>query len=183
MRLPRGSRVGSYVVRQARTLKTRASFLGSSGRAAMFNREMSVRGGRRHHRPNYGTAYCAGRRLDSTTKEEGDRGVDEWGRDGMNSPCARSSVFKSEPKARGAFFFPGRGRRRIEWEVVATRARAKERADGAKATRRPRRKTAGRPTETHDRRAHHHESSHRFSFLILICTRQCMHLLFTSLIL
>jgi hypothetical protein len=46
---------------------------------------------------------------------------------------------------------------------VATRARGKERAEWAKAMRRPWRTAAGRHTETHDRRAHHHESSnHRF---------------------
>ena len=46
---------------------------------------------------------------------------------------------------------------------MVTRARAKERVEWAKATRRPWRTAAGRHKETHDRRARHHErSSHRF---------------------
>ena len=32
-----------------------------------------VRRGRRHHGPHYGTVYCTGKGLDSTTKEEGGR--------------------------------------------------------------------------------------------------------------
>ena len=65
-----------------------------------------------------------------------------------------------------AFFFWDRGRRGTDWKGVATKARAKERANWAKAMRRPWRMVAGRHTKTHDRRAHNHESSsHRFFFL------------------
>ena len=125
---------------------------------------MSVSGGTRHQRPiNYGgTVYCAGRRLDSTTKEEGDIASTSGGKkDGLNSPCAIIFVFRWEPQVRGAFCFSGRGRTGTNCkEKIATRARAKGRADWAnKAIRRPWWTAAGRPTETHDRRAHYHEST------------------------
>ena len=45
--------------------------------------------------------------------------------------------FRSEPQVRGTFCFSGRERRGTDWKGVPTRARAKERADWAKATRRP----------------------------------------------
>ena len=38
-------------------------------------KDNDVQAGRRHRRPNYGTGYCAGRGLDSTTKEEGDKAL------------------------------------------------------------------------------------------------------------
>ena len=51
---------------------------------------------------------------------------------------------------------------------MATRAREKERADWAKGMMRPPWRTAaGRHTETHDRRAHHHESSSHVFFLFV----------------
>ena len=75
--------------------------------------------------------------------------------------------------------FLGRGRRGTDWKGAATRARAKERAEWAKATRRPWRTAAGRHTETHDRRAHHHESSnHRF--FLDVSRGSSTYLLFTS---
>ena len=87
----------------------------------------------------------------------------------MTSPCARNFVFSDQNrKLRGAFCFLGRARRGTDRKGAATRARAKERAEWAKATRRPWRTAAGRHTETHDRRAHHHESSnHRFFLDVL----------------
>ena len=42
-RLTRGRRVRSYVVRQARTNTIRAFFIGSSGRAAILNRDVRAR--------------------------------------------------------------------------------------------------------------------------------------------
>ena len=42
-RVSRGSRVGSYVVREARTPTIRAFFIGNSGGAAMLNREVRAR--------------------------------------------------------------------------------------------------------------------------------------------
>ena len=98
----------------------------------------------------------------------------------MTSPCARIFVFfKSGPQAARSILFLGRGRRGTDWKGAATRARAKERAEWAKATRRPWRTAAGRHTETHDRRAHHHESSnHRFFLDVL--RGSSTYLLFTS---
>ena len=74
----RGSRRGSYVGRQAQKPAIRASFKGSSGSAAMHNRDgyalrqAPQRAKRRHclglHRGNHVV-----RRLDSTTTQEGDR--------------------------------------------------------------------------------------------------------------
>lgn len=87
--------------------------------------------------------------------------------------------FRSEPQAARSILFLGRGRRGTDWKGAATRARAKERAEWAKATRRPWRTAAGRHTETHDRRAHHHESSnHRFFLDVL--RGSSTYLLFTS---
>ena len=75
-RLWRDSRVGSYVVCQARfTLILYAA-------AAEPERSigMSVRGGRRHYTPNYGTVYL--RRQEAGFDDEGlgRQGVDERGR-------------------------------------------------------------------------------------------------------
>ena len=98
----------------------------------------------------------------------------------MTSPCARNFVFSDQNrKLRGAFCFLGRARRGTDRKGAATRARAKERAEWAKATRRPWRTAAGRHTETHDRRAHHHESSnHRF--FLDVSRGSSTYLLFTS---
>ena len=94
-RLSRGCRVGSYVVRQARAPTIRASFLGSSGRAARsIISGMFVRGGRRPHRPNLQLL----RRQEAGFDDEGGGGqsVDERGRDGLNLPCARIFVFSDQ---------------------------------------------------------------------------------------
>ena len=93
-KLTRGSRVGSYVVHQARTPTIRTSYLGSGGRAATLSRDVSVRVGRRHHRPTYGTAQLL--RQDAGFDDEGggSQRVDERGRDGFNSPRASISVFQ-----------------------------------------------------------------------------------------
>ena len=74
----RGGRVGSYGGRQAPTPVIRASFVGSGGSAAMHSwdgcarRQAPPRDKSRHglslHRGN-----CAVRRLDSGTKDGGDR--------------------------------------------------------------------------------------------------------------
>ena len=74
----RGSRVGSYVGRQAQTPAIRAFFIGSSGSAAMHNRDGYAL---RQAPPRAKLRHCLGlhrgnravRRLDSTTTPEGDR--------------------------------------------------------------------------------------------------------------
>ena len=75
-RLRLGGRVGSYVVRQAWSPTIPASFLGSSGRAAMQNRDAHAwrqalpRANPRHHLRLY-RGNCPVR-CDSTMKEDGD---------------------------------------------------------------------------------------------------------------
>ena len=76
---------------------------------------MLVRGGRRHQDPHYGAVsglsggICAGRRLDSTTEEEGD-----WPSTGGEGtdwtlPERELSFFRSAPQAARSFLFFGTG--------------------------------------------------------------------------
>ena len=96
--------------------------------------------------------------------------VDKPGRDGLNYPCCarKYCFFPIRNASARSILFSGRGRRGVTRKGVATRARAKERAHRAKATRRPWRTAAGRHTETHVRRAHHHESTAVIVFFSLI---------------
>ena len=72
-RLRRGSRVGSYVARQARTPTIRASFFRQQRQhsIAQSGCPCAEAGATTGH--TTAKSNCAGRRLDSTTKEEGDR--------------------------------------------------------------------------------------------------------------
>ena len=49
---------------------------------------MSARGGRRDHKPNYGTAQLLRQEAGFDDKGGGRQSVDERGRDGLESPCA-----------------------------------------------------------------------------------------------
>ena len=57
-----------------------------------------------------------------------------------------------------------RGGRRTDWNGPEARARSREWTKCAKALRLPWTTAAGRNTEAHDRRAHHHESSYHRIF-------------------
>ena len=85
--------------------------------------------------------------------------ADELGRDLLNSRCTRILYFLIRTASARSILFSRRGRRGTDWKGVATRLRAEERTDWAEVMRRPCRTAARRHTETHDRRAHHNESS------------------------
>ena len=105
-------------------------------------------------------------------KARGRLSVDEWGRDGLNSPCAGISTFRPVPNTARSISFFGTEEKgnRLEgsgnqstFEGVVT--------EWAKALRLPWTAAAGRHTETRDRRAHHHEresSCHRFFFCVFL---------------
>ena len=127
-----GSKVGPYLGRQAQTPAIRTPFAGSSGSAAMHNRDGCARRqapsrtkqrlGLSLHRGN-----CAVRRLDSTTKPEGDRASTTVIEMGCTHP-ARSIVFSDQyRKLRERFCVFGRERRRTDWKSAETRAHSRER--------------------------------------------------------
>ena len=70
-RLRHDSRLESYVVRRARIPTIHASFLGNSGNIALSECPYAEAGATTGQ--TTAQSNCAGRRLDSTTKEEGDR--------------------------------------------------------------------------------------------------------------
>ena len=151
-RLSCGSRVG--VVSGASGTDTYDSrvFCGSCGRAAMLSRDVRARrqapfqAKLRHSL----TALAGGwirrrRRRDTERPRAGKRRIEV-------TLCESFCLSDLTASGRNILCL---GRGRTDWEGMATRARAKERADWAKAMRRPWRTAAGRRTETHVRRAHH----------------------------
>ena len=110
----RGSRVGPYVGRQAQTPAIRASFVGSSGNAAMHNRDgcarrqapprAKLRHGLGLHRGNR-----AVRGLDSTTMQEGDRASTSGTETGSTHPARDFLFFRPVPKTARSILFLGTG--------------------------------------------------------------------------
>ena len=96
---------------------------------------MSVRGGRRHHKPNHGTVYLRLQEAGFDDEGGGRESVRERGRDGLNSPRARISVFQIRTASARSILVLEWRRGGTDWKGVATRTRAKERADWAKAMR------------------------------------------------
>ena len=109
VRLRRGTRAGSYVVRQSLTLTILAYFAGSNGREAMPNRGPCAEADATTTSQTTAQSNCAERRPDLATN--GGRGrpsVDERGRYALNSPCAIICPFFAEDqnrKLRGALCF------------------------------------------------------------------------------
>ena len=103
------SRVGSYVVRQARRPTIRASFQAAAAEQhCSFG--MSVRGGRRHHEPNQWYSLTAPAGGSIRRSRRGDWATNERGRDGWNSPSAIILAFHIRTASgQGHFRFSGRG--------------------------------------------------------------------------
>ena len=137
-------------------------FSGSSGRAAVLNRDVRAR---RQAPPQaklrYSPTAPAGgwirlrRKRETERRPAGERLIEV-------TLCDNFGVFRSEPQVRGAFCFWGGGGGEPtgrEWQ------REHVRRSGAIGLRQRgghgERQHGGRHTETHDRRAHHHESSNR----------------------
>ena len=121
-RLSHGRMVGSYVVRYGMVTYDSRVFLGSSGGAAMPNRDARARRqapprATQRHSLGLSVENCAGRRLDSTTKEEGD-----WASTGgeeTDCPEREFLFFRSAPQAARSILFLGTGekRDRLEFSV------------------------------------------------------------------
>ena len=165
-------------------------FFGSSGEAAMLNRDARARRQappRATLRRSLGLigGNCAGRRLDSTTKEEA-TGRRRAGKRRIELSLNENFCFSDQHrKLRGAFilsFGTGEKGNRLELSVNESKCECAGRAsqgDEAAMENHSRRTTHA---ETHDPYAHrHHESSDRlFSWFFYEAVVQ--HMLLTSLI-
>lgn len=67
--------------------------------------ELAVRGGRRHHIPNYGTVLLRHQEPGLQDEGRGRQSVDEQARDGLDSPCAKQNVLSDQSRkyVRGAY--------------------------------------------------------------------------------
>ena len=112
-------------------------------------------------------------------KEEGDR-LNERARDGLNSPCAIILVFQIGAVSARSFLFFGTGEKGNRLEGSGNESTCEGSGRLSQGDKAGMEMAAGRHTETHDRRAHHHESiGHRLS---LFSSRGSnMYLLFVSL--
>ena len=163
----RGSRVGSYVGRQAQTPAIRASFVDSSGSAAMHNRDGCAR---RQAPPRAKLRHGLGlhrekravRRLDSVTMPEGDRASTSGAETRWTHPARENVFFRPVPKTARNILFFGTGEKGNQPERSGNQSTF-ERAvtEWAKKLRSRRTAAAGRHTKTRDRCSHHHESSCR----------------------
>ena len=151
-RLRRGSRVGSYVVRQARTPTTRAQRQSCNAQSRCPYAEAGGTTGQTTAHSNWADRRLIRRRKRRETERR-------RARKRRIELTLHESVCLSIIRIASArsILFSGRGRRGTDWTT---------------AIGRPWRTAAGRRTETHDRRAHHHESSsHRSCWFFF--TRQC----------